>query len=167
MAAGLHSTIAVAQGPSCPQHVGSSQSGIKMVSLALQGRFLTTGPPGKPCFFLIIYPQFFPLLSLPPWPPQVCSLCFFVVVQLLSCVPMNFRTPGFQVLHYLPEFAHVLWVRDAIQPSHPLSPPFPALNLFEQQGLFQWVSSLHQVAKVLEFQLQHQSFQWIFRVDFL
>ena len=57
--------------------------------------------------------------------------------------------------------------RWCIQPSHPLSSPSPALNLSQHQGLFQWVSSLHQVAKVLEFQLQHQSFQWIFRTDFL
>ena len=57
---------------------------------------------------------------------------------------------------------------DAIQPSHPLSSPSPpAFNLSQHQGLFQWVSFSHQVAKVLEFQLQHQSFQWIFRTDFL
>ena len=63
---------------------------------------------------------------------------------------------------------HVHWVSDAIQLSHPLSSPSPpALNLSQHQGLFQWVSSLHQVAKVLEFQLQHQSFQWILRNDFL
>ena len=54
---------------------------------------------------------------------------------------------------------HVHQVSDAMQPSHPLSSPFPALNLSQQQGLFQRVSSSHQVAKVLEFQLQHQSFQ--------
>ena len=63
---------------------------------------------------------------------------------------------------------HVYWVDDAIQPSHPLSPPSPpALSLSQHQGLFQWVSSLHQVAKILKFQLQHWSFQWIFRTDFL
>ena len=61
---------------------------------------------------------------------------------------------------------HVHWVGDAIQPSHPLSSP-STFNLSQHQGLFQWVSSSHQVAKVLELQLQHQSFQWIFRVDFL
>ena len=64
------------------------------------------------------------------------------------------------------EFAqvHVPWVGDVIQPSHPLSPPFPpAFNLSQHQGLFQWVISSHQVAKVLELQLQHQSLQWIFR----
>ena len=60
---------------------------------------------------------------------------------------------------------HVHQVSDAIQPSHPLSSPSPpALNISQHQGLFQWVSSSHQVAKILE--LQHQSFQWIFRVDF-
>ena len=83
---------------------------------------------------------------------------------------MDCSTPGFLVHHQLPELAqtHVHWVGDAIQPSHPLSSPSPpALNLFQLQGLFQWVSSSHQVAKVLEFQLQHQSFQWIFRTDFL
>ena len=61
---------------------------------------------------------------------------------------------------------HVRWVSEAIQSSHPLSPSsLPALNLSQHHGLFQWVSSMHQVAKVLEF--QHQSFQWIFSVDFL
>ena len=63
---------------------------------------------------------------------------------------------------------HVHWVGDAIQPSHPLSSPSPsAFNLSQHQGLFKWVSSLHQAAKVLEFQLQHQSFQWLisFRID--
>ena len=64
---------------------------------------------------------------------------------------------------------HVHQVSDAIQPSHPLSSPSPAFNLSQHQGMsqFQWVSSSHQVAKVLEFQLQHQSFQWIFRTGFL
>ena len=62
---------------------------------------------------------------------------------------------------------HVYWVSDAIQPPHPLSSPSPpTFNLSQHQGLFP-VSSLQQVAKVLELQLQHQSFQWIFRVDFL
>ena len=64
--------------------------------------------------------------------------------------------------------AHVHWVGDTTQPSHPLSfPSPPAFNLSQHQGLFQWVSSFHQVVKVLEFQLQHQSFQWIFRIDFI
>ena len=94
------------------------------------------------------------------------------VTQLCStlCDPMDCSTPGFPVLHYLLEFAltHVHWVGDAIQPSHPVSPPSPlALDLSQHESLFQWVSSSHQVAKVLEIQLQPQSFQWIFRTDFL
>ena len=82
---------------------------------------------------------------------------------------MNCSMAESPVLYYLPEFAqtHVHWVSDAIQPSHPLSPPSLDLNLSQHQGLFQWVSSSNQVAKVLEFQRQHQSFQWIFRTDFL
>ena len=77
---------------------------------------------------------------------------------------------GFPVLCHLPELAqtHVHRVGEAIQLSHPLlSPSPPALNLSQHQGLFWWISSLNQVARVLELQLQHQSFQWIFRVDFL
>ena len=84
------------------------------------------------------------------------------------CDPID-RT-GFPVLHQLPELTQtpINWVRDAIQPSHSqLSPSLPAFNLSQHQGLFKWVSSSHQVAKLLEFQLQHQSFQWIFRTDFL
>ena len=73
-------------------------------------------------------------------------------------------------LHYLSQYAqiHVLWIGDAVSTSHPLLFSFTfGLSLLQHQGLFQWVGSLHQVAKVLEFQLQHQSFQWTFRVDFL
>ena len=87
-----------------------------------------------------------------------------------SCDPMDCSMTGFPVLHYLPEFAltHVHWVSDAIQPSHPLSPPSPlVLSLSQHQGLFQWVGFLYQVAKVSELQSEHQSFQWIFRADFL
>ena len=79
------------------------------------------------------------------------------------CDPMNRSTPGLPVHHQLPEFTqtHAHRVADAIQPSHPLlSPSPPARNPSQHQGLFQWVNSSHQVAKVLEFQLQHQSFQW-------
>ena len=88
----------------------------------------------------------------------------------LFVTPMDCSTPGLSVPHQLPEFTqtHIHWVRDAIQPSHPLSSPFcPTFNLSQHQGLFQWVTSSHQVAKVLEFQLQHHSFLWIFRTDFL
>ena len=83
------------------------------------------------------------------------------------CDPMDCSMPGLPVHHQLPEFTqtHVHWVGDAVQPSHPLSSPSPpTFNLSQYQGLFR---SSQQVAKVLELQLQHQSFQWIFRVDFL
>ena len=95
-------------------------------------------------------------------------------VQLLSrfrlCNTMNHSMLGVPVHHQLPESiqTHVHWVSDAIQPSHPLSSPSPpALNICQHQGLFKWVSSSHQVAKVLTFQLQHQSFQWTPRTDLL
>ena len=83
---------------------------------------------------------------------------------------MDCTAPGLPVHHQLPELTqtHVYWTDDAIQPSHPLSSPLPPVfNLSHHHSLFEWVSSLHQVAKVLEFQLQHQNFQWIFRISFL
>ena len=86
------------------------------------------------------------------------------------CNPMDWSMSGFPVNHQLPELAqtHVNWVGDAIQPSYSLlSPSPPDFNLSQHQGLFQWVSSSHQVTKLLEIQLQHQSLQWIFRTDFL
>ena len=97
-----------------------------------------------------------------------------VVLQSLSYVGL-FVTPWTVHARLLPPSpspelvqTHVHWVGDAVQPSHPLLfSSLPAFNLSQHQGFFQWVSSLHQVAKVLEFQPKHQSFQWIFRVDFL
>ena len=89
---------------------------------------------------------------------------------LTLCDPMDCSTPGFPVHHQLLELAqtHVHRVSDVIQPSHPFSSSsLPAFNLSQHQGLFQGVSSSHQVAKVLKFQLQQQSFQWMFRTDFL
>ena len=95
-------------------------------------------------------------------------------VQLLGrvrlCDPMNRSMLGLPVHHQLTEFTqtHVHWVGNAIQPSHPLSSfPPPALNPSQHQDLFQWVISSHEVAKVLEFQLQHPSFQWTPRNDLL
>ena len=98
-----------------------------------------------------------------------------IVIQSLSCVrlfvtPMDCRVSGFPVLHHLPEFAqtHVCRVGDTIQPSHPLLSASPStLNFSQHRGLFKWIGSSHQVVKVLEYQLQHQSFQWIFKTDFL
>ena len=128
---------------------------------------------------LILFPLIYSLLYLQGLKPCLLfsfsskcklhdSMAFFFFglyissLQSLSCVwlcdPMNRSTPGLPVHHQLPEFTqtHVHQVGDAIQPSHPpWSPSPPALNLSKRQGLFKWVSSLHQVAKVLEFQLQH------------
>ena len=86
------------------------------------------------------------------------------------CNPMNRSMPGLSVHHQLLEFiqTHAHRVGDAIQPSHPLlSPSPPAPNPSQHQSLFQWVNSSHEVAKVLEFQPQHQSFQWTTRTDLL
>ena len=87
-----------------------------------------------------------------------CSVRFSSVSQsrLTLCDPMNHSTPGLPVHHQLPEFTqtHIHWVSDAIQPSHPLSSPSPPVsNPSQHHSLFQWVNSLHEVAKVLEFQL--------------
>ena len=89
---------------------------------------------------------------------------------LTFCDLMNCITPGLPAHHQLLELTQidVHWVGDTIQPSHPLSSPSPPAHKPSQhQSLFQWISSSHQVAKVSEFQLQYQSFQWIFRTDFL
>ena len=127
-------------------------------------------------FFLFLLPVssfllFFPhLSSLLPCllNEKSCNLSvqYSLVAQSCPtlCNPMDCSTPGLPVHHQLPEFTqtHVHWVSDATQPSHPLSTPSPpALNLSQHQGLFHWVSSSHQVAKVLEFQLQ------LLRTDFL
>ena len=93
-----------------------------------------------------------------------CSGC------LILCEPMNLSVPDLPVHHQLPEFTktHAHRVADAIQPSHSLfSPSPPAPTPSQDQGLFQWVNSSHEVAKVLELQLQHQSFQWTPRTDLL
>ena len=106
------------------------------------------------------------------WVSVVSSVQFCSVTQSCStlCDPIDCSTPGLPVHHQLPESTqiHAHWVGDAIQPSHlPSSPSPPAFNLSQHQGLFQSINSLHQVAKVLEFQLQHQSWQWTLRPDFL
>ena len=106
------------------------------------------------------------------------SLYFSHLVQFSSvaqlcpplCNPMNHSTPGLLVHHQLPEFTqtHIHRVRDTIQPSHTLSSPSPPAPYPSQhQSLFQWVSSSHEVAKVLEFQLQHHSLQRNSRADLL
>ena len=95
---------------------------------------------------------------------------FSSVIQLCPtlCDPMDCSMPGLPVHHQFLEFTqtHFHWVDVAIQPTHLLPSPSPlVLNLSQHQGLFKWVSFSHQVAKVLEFQLQHQSFQWTPRTD--
>ena len=100
------------------------------------------------------------------------SVQFSSVAQscLTLCDPMNRSTPGLPVHHQLPELTqtHVHWVSEAIQPSHPLSPPSPpAPNPSQHQGLFQWVNSSDEVAIVLKLQLQHKSFQWTPRTNLL
>ena len=114
-----------------------------------------------------------PYLAFSDWFLSL-SVQFSSVTQscLTLCNPMGCSTPGFPIHHQLPELTqtHVHWVGDAIQSS--LLSPSPAFNLSQHQCLFKWVNSSHQVAKVLEFQLQHQSFQWIlrtisFRMDWL
>ena len=101
------------------------------------------------------------------------NLLIVVVVQFFSHVwffVTPWTMPGFPGLHSFLEFAqtHVHWVDNAIQPSYPLSSsPFSCPQCFPASAVFQWVSFSHQIAEALEFQLQHQSFPWIFRVDFL
>ena len=106
----------------------------------------------------------FSTLLVVQWVSAVTQSC------LTLCDPMDCSTPGVPVFHHLLEHAqtHVHWVGDAIQPSHPLSFSSPcAFNLSQHQGLSRWVGSLHQVAKVWQFQHQHQSFGWIFSTDIL
>ena len=119
------------------------------------------------CLIFIDLPR---LLLHQPLLLSAFDLCCCSVTKLCPtlCKPMGRSTPGFPVLHHLPEFAqtHVHWVSDTITPSHSLlSPSPPAFNLSQHQGLSQWVSSSHQVAKILE--LQHQFLQWVFRVGLL
>ena len=127
--------------------------------------------------FISQLPQYKPILTFRFHPfldvPNVgeTTPLFGICLVTKSCLtfgdPIDCSLPGSPGLHYPLEFTQtpVHRVGDAIQPSHPLLSPSPAFNLSHYQGLFQWVSSLHQVAIVLE--LQHQSFQWILRVDYL
>ena len=116
----------------------------------------------SPCLTRVHVTRVYPCAGV-----SFCCCCSVTRSCLTLCDPMDYSRAGFAVPHHLPEFVqvHVPWVSDPIQPSHPLplSSPF-AFNLSQHQDLFQWLISSHQVAKVLE--LQHQSFQWVFRVDF-
>ena len=104
------------------------------------------------------------------WNSGLCSVQFTLVTQLCLtlCNFTDHSTSGLPIHHQHLEFTrtHVHWITDAIQPYHPLSSPSPpAFYLSQREGPFKWVSSLYQVAKVLEFQLQHHFFQWIFGTD--
>ena len=111
-------------------------------------------------------------LFLPPMYPQIYCLCLHLYCCSITKLCLTLQLHELQhtsvpVLHYLPEFAptQVHWVNNVIQPSHLLLSPFPlAFKFSQQQGFFQWVGTLCQVAKVLELHIQHQSFQGIFRV---
>ena len=139
-----------------------------LASPALVGSIFTTVPPKSDFYCILVHNNcLLKKYLLQGWINQ-----FSLVTQ--SCLtlwdPMDYSTPGLLVHHQLPEFTqiHAHWVSDAIQPCHPLSSPSPAaFSLSQHQGLFKWVSSSHEVAKVLEFQLQHQSFQWTLRTDLL
>ena len=107
------------------------------------------------------------------WLSQLNSLMQFerycsITQSYVTVFDIDCSIPGFPVPNCLSKFVQnfVNWVDDAIQPLHLLPSPSPAFNLFQHLRHFQWVHSLHQVAKVLELQLQHQYFQWVFRVDF-
>ena len=119
-------------------------------------------------FLLLVHKHWYTYSILVP----IVSVQYSSVTQSCPtlCDPMNHSTLGLPVNHQLPEFTqtHVHWVSDAIQPSHPLSSPSPpAPNLSQHQSLFQWVNSSQEVAKVLEFQLQHHYFQRTPRTDLL
>ena len=105
------------------------------------------------------------------WIKTTICCCRSVSVMSDSLWPHELQHARLPCYSLSPRYAqtHVHWLSDAIQPSHCLSllSPPPAFNLSQHQGLFQWAGSSHQVTKVLELQRQHQSFQWIFRADFL
>ena len=110
--------------------------------------------------------RYFHLFKISLLDPQFSSVAQSC---LTLCDFTDYSTPGFPVHHQPLELTqtHVHWVGDTIQPSHPLSSPSPStFNLSQHQALFKWVSSSHQIVKVLEFHLQHLSFKWSFRTDF-
>ena len=125
-------------------------------SAAADGGMNAASLMGQQCYFLF---------DVHLWCIYLYVLCLRLVSQSCPtlCDPMNCSMPGFPVHHQLPELTqtHVHRVGDTIQQSNPLSSPSPpAFNLFQHQGLFQWVSSSHQVAKVLEFHLPMNIQDW-------
>ena len=121
----------------------------------------------KPSIGICLSP--FNVLSYCPSLSGSCYCCLVAKLCPTLCDPMDCSMPGFPVLRYLPEFAQTLSIDSVMPCNNPIvSLPSPlVLNLSQHRGLFQWVRSTHQVAKVLKLQLQHHSFQWIFRADFL
>ena len=133
----------------------------------LQRIFLTQG--SNPHLLHLLHCRWFLYHWVTGEAPYIYYLYGCLVAESCStlCDPMDYSMPGFPVLHHLPKFAqtHVHWIGDTIQPSQPPSSTSPSFSVSQHQGLFQCISSSHQVAKSLELQLQHQSFQWIFRTD--
>ena len=147
--------------PMAPLSMGfSGQEYWSGLPCLLQGIFLTQG--SNLHLLGLLHWQVGSLALVTLEKPIVQNLCCSVSKSCLTlCNPMDCSISGFPVLNYTPEFAqtHVLWVNDNIESSHPWSlPSSPVLNLSQHHDLFHWVDSSHQVAKVLEFQLQHQSF---------
>ena len=141
-----------------------SVEGKKQVSLRKKRACLKVAASATAWVFsLPAYPLNFRLASLHSC--TIYMLLFSRSVMSDSLRPMDCSMAGLPVLHHLLEFAqtHVHRVGDAIQPLSPASPP--ALSISQHQGLFQWVNPPHQVAKVLELQLQYKSFQWISKVE--
>ena len=151
---------------------------LSWIAIKQMSNLITLSSVSYPLFFLFIlsFISMYYILDILFWLILSSSISpsvqFSSVAQscLTLCDPINHSTPGRPVYHKLPEFTqtHVHQVSDAIQLSHPLSSPSPpAPNPSQHHGLFQWVNSSHEVAKVLEFQLQHQSFQSTPRTDLL
>ena len=141
-----------------------------LFSLKMERNLITRYHIDKPWGYYAKWNKLVTKRQIAVWFHFYCCSCWIAKLYLTLRDPMDCSTSGFPVLHHLLEFAqtHVHWVSDAVQSSHLLSfPSPPTLNLSQHQELFEWVGSLHQVANVLALQLQHQSFQWIFKVDFL
>ena len=120
-------------------------------------------------FSLLLCNLFFPFYLISCNSSSDCFFCSVIQLCPTVCNPMDGRMPGLPVSHHLPKFppVHVHCISDAIQPSHPLMTSSPsACNLFQHWELFQWVSYSHQMTKILELQLQHRSFQGVFRVEY-
>ena len=145
-----------------PGHLPDSR--IEPTSPALQADSLPLSHIGSPIYWILLVIQSLSRVWL------FCCCCSVAKSCLTVCDPVNSSTPGFPGLHSLLEFVQTQrplnhWYHPTISSSVRPSPP--TLNLSQHQGLFQWIGSSHQAAKILELHLQHQSYQWIFRIDIL